>query len=302
MKVFTVPADENWVCDRFTKEWISENREKSTDRIEECDIVWLLAGWRWNQIPEEILRNKKVVLTVHHIVPDKFNSNKVNEFIFRDQFIDVYHVPCSKTREQISQLTKKPIEVIPFWANQKIWFPIKEKNELRDSFGINKDCFLVGSFQRDTEGYDLISPKMEKGPDIFCDIVEDLFIRNKKISVLLAGWRRQYVINRLEKAGIPYYYFELPSLEDLNKLYNCLDLYLVSSRYEGGPQSIIECALSKTPIVSTDVGIARDILSDKSIFNGKNNPVPDTDYAFEKVKKIKMPEGFCRFDEMFSSL
>ena len=42
----------------------------------------------------------------------------------------------------------------------------------------------------------------------------------------------------------------------VNKLYNILDLYLVTSRIEGGPQAILECALTKTPILSTDVGVA----------------------------------------------
>ena len=32
------------------------------------------------------------------------------------------------------------------------------------------------------------------------------------------------------------------SQPELNKLYHCLDLYIVASRYEGGPRSIHECA------------------------------------------------------------
>ena len=46
---------------------------------------------------------------------------------------------------------------------------------------------------------------------------------------------------------------------ELNELYNCLDLYIVASRFEGGPQSILECANTK-PIVSTNVGVAAEIL------------------------------------------
>ena len=32
---------------------------------------------------------------------------------------------------------------------------------------ILKKTILIGSFQRDTEGHDMISPKLVKGPDIF---------------------------------------------------------------------------------------------------------------------------------------
>ena len=50
----------------------------------------------------------------------------------------------------------------------------------------------------------------------------------------------------------------------------CLTLYIVASRVEGGPQSIPECALTRTPIISTDVGIASNILSSESIFSMDN--------------------------------
>ena len=61
------------------------------------------------------------------------------------------------------------------------------------------------------------------------------------------------------KTEIPYKYFEMVSLSEINELYNILDIYIVSSRIEGGPQAIVECAISETPIVSTNVGIAPEI-------------------------------------------
>ena len=69
-----------------------------------------------------------------------------------------------------------------------------------------------------------------------------------------------------KKYKIEYIYYEKVSFEELNELYNCLDLYIVSSRVEGGPQSIFECGLSKTPIISTNVGDISDIITDR--FNG----------------------------------
>ena len=34
---------------------------------------------------------------------------------------------------------------------------------------MSNNKFIIGSFQRDTLGSDLISPKLEKGPDILAD-------------------------------------------------------------------------------------------------------------------------------------
>jgi len=98
-------------------------------------------------------------------------------------------------------------------------------------------------------------------------------------------------------------FFDLPSFEVLNELYNCLDLYLITARHEGGPQAIIECALTKTPCISTDVGIATKILSEESIIRDSEKPAsPDVDYAHKKVKELEMPQGFSEFRNMFKKI
>ena len=59
---------------------------------------------------------------------------------------------------------------------------------------------MVGSFQRDTEGHDLKSPKLIKGPDIFIEIIKK--IKNKNLKVVLTGKRRQYVIKKLNELKV----------------------------------------------------------------------------------------------------
>ena len=53
----------------------------------------------------------------------------------------------------------------------------------------------------------------------------------------------------------------------LNRLYNLLDLCLVSSRWEGGPHSILEACFAKTKVLSTRVGISEDVLEEASLFD-----------------------------------
>ena len=85
-------------------------------------------------------------------------------------------------------------------------------------------------------------------------------------------------------------------LESINKLYNILDLYIVSSRVEGGPQAILECAASKTPIISRDVGIASEVLNTKSLFDQDfSKAAPDIEYAYNSVKELFIPKGMDKF-------
>ena len=310
MKVFVLAPKENWICDRFVTEWIKDHPENYTSNPNDADIIWLLADWCWNQIDPRLLHRKKVLASVHHIVPEKFGESQLREFSVRDQLIDYYHVPCLKTRDQVVALTEKPVYAFPFWVNQNVWSEKRNnKNSLREKYGIRKDVFLIGSFQRDTEGHDLKSPKLEKGPDLFCDAVIEM--RNSRankgkteVEVLLAGWRRQYVISRLDEAKVKYHYHKLPDLPTINEFYAMLDLYIVAARYEGGPQAIFECAVTKTPIISTDVGAASLVLPKDSIFvpGDSLSAIPKTDVAYENVQEFLLPRGFENFSNMLRSL
>ena len=166
---------------------------------------------------------------------------------------------------------------------------------------MTQESYLVGSFQRDTEGADLKSPKLSKGPDRFITIVKALSKEFPNLEVVLAGKRRQYVLKQLKQEKIKFNYFEMVEPKLLNELYNMLNLYVVSSRIEGGPQAIYECALSKTPIISTNVGVATKFLHPSSIFKMDNfmEAKPNTEYAYDKIQTQIIPEGFTPFINKF---
>ena len=276
-----------------------------TEDPSEASVIWLFANWIWRQMSTEILSTKKTAATIHHIDPDKLNTE---DFILRDKFIDAYHVFSEKTIKNFpSDIDKRKIHVVPYWYNENLWVNIPEKQTLRQKHSIPEDKFVIGSFQRDTEGFDLKTPKLSKGPDTFCDIVEQL---NPKPHIILAGWRRQYIINRLNKANINYSYFEMADFNTLNELYNCLDLYLVTSRQEGGPQAVLECASNKTPILSTDVGFANKTLTESSILNDsadfikkiKSNNFDHTTENYQKIQKFRMENIFSKYLDFFKSI
>ena len=269
MSVFILTPSENWIIDRIASELLKSKPSALSSSIDKSDLIWLAAGWCWNQIHPSILSSKKVIATIHHEVPEKFDENRKRNFLARDRFVDHYHVPAQKTKDFIKSFTDKPITVLGYWYDSSIWYPA-DKKSCRLSLGISNNDFVIGSFQRDTEGSDLSTPKLEKGPDLFCDYVEKVSKHKKNIHILLGAWRRQYVINRLKKANINYTYIELAPIEKLREMYGACDLYIVASRHEGGPQSILECSAMKIPIISTDVGMASDVLSKNCIIDIKN--------------------------------
>jgi glycosyltransferase involved in cell wall biosynthesis len=125
------------------------------------------------------------------------------------------------------------------------------------------------------------------------------------LKVVLTGKRRDYVISELKKNNIPYKYFEMTNFSMMNDLYNILDLYLITSRLEGGPQALVECGQTRTPVISTDVGIAREILGSDSIFDYKNissfnEASPNVEKAYIESSKLTIPNGMLGYVDMFS--
>ena len=255
MKVFMPVPNEDWICDVIIKEYKARSRHAFVDDIHKADVVWYYAKWIANHFPNVRVRqegHKPTITTVHHIVP-----GKKFETSFYESITDAYHVPNDITRDMlISESVTRPIIKLPYWINDSKFQPHERQPEDRQ--------FVIGSFQRDTEGSDLISPKLEKGPDIFLEIMRRLG-RDSGCRVLLGGWRRQYVIQGLnsEEISIPHDYYE--KHPDVSELYRGCDYYLVTSRYEGGPQAILEASQMKVKVLSTPVGMAPEVLDPRCI-------------------------------------
>lgn len=306
MKIHITKIKESWIIDRIKKEWI-ENNKNYTQYPIFSDIIWAIAPWALRKNYFKKNANKKIIGSFYHIEDTSKNSSEIENIKSLDRYLSAYHTISKQTKEVIESFTEKPVYYLPLWVNQDIWYYKENKSELRLQYHFDDSDFLVGSFQRDTEGHDLISPKLIKGPDIFIQIVKQLYIKKQNLKVVLTGKRRGYIISELEKAKIPYMYFEMTNFEMMNDLYNVLDLYLITSRLEGGPQALVECGQVKAPLLSTNVGIASEILHKDSIFDFNDLSSFDgvkvnTDHAFKTSSKLTIPTGMIGYKNMFKEV
>jgi glycosyltransferase involved in cell wall biosynthesis len=156
------------------------------------------------------------------------------------------------------------ISVIPIGCETGRFLPAtpKQRRAARERFGIRPEEVVIGSFQKDGEGWGRgDTPKLIKGPDIFLAAIERL-VKDLPVFVLLSGPARGYVRRGLEQLNVRHAYHYAPTRHDLALLYHSLDLYLVTSREEGGPMALLESMSSHVPVVSTHVGMAPDLITD----------------------------------------
>ena len=192
--------------------------------------------------------------------------------------VDLWVARSREAAEQFRQL-RLPCVHIPYAIDAGLFHPLPDRASLRGKYGVPPDAYVIANFHRDSEGADVSRPKLQKAPEMMMAILRRVCAAGGKPHVLLAGPRRHWLRAQLERESVPFtfvgrsgvvnddYDTNVLSRTQLNELYNTCDLYLIPSRWEGGPQSAMEAAAARTKILSTPLGVARDILDPECLFD-----------------------------------
>ncbi len=228
-----------------------------------------------SSVAPEILKQKFVIA---HADNPPFFYLKQPDFSWGQQIVNLWIARSQEAFEQFQRL-KLPVEYIPYTIDSKLFFPIEDKKALRRKFGIPEDAYVIANFHRDSEGSDLTKPKVQKAPELFLAILKSLRERGCSFHVLLAGPRRNWLRKALAEEEMPFTFIgkqdvtgddfgvNILKRSQLNELINAADLYLIPSRWEGGPQSVMEVAACRCKILSTPLGVAKDILEADSLYH-----------------------------------
>lgn len=134
-------------------------------------------------------------------------------------------------------------------------------------------------------------------PDVF-HIKRNTLIRGQRPrDKFTVGWSGDYqnplkniglVKAACEKAGVKLLIAKNKTREELNNWYNKLDLLLCMSESEGGPLMLLEAGACGIPVITTPVGLAREIIRNEhnGIITGKN---PD-EAAGHIIRLAESPE------------
>ncbi len=230
-------------------------------------------------------KSNKIIVTWFHVVPTEDRFELIKEAV---EYVDVWHTASNLTKKKMIELgiPADKIIVIPLGVDLDYFniLSIENKKERKKQLKISNNKLVLGSFQKDGNGWgEGLEPKLIKGPDTFCDVVEQLS-KKYDLFVLLTGPARGYVKQRLSKANIPYRHEFLDNPNEVANYFQVIDLYMVTSREEGGPKSLLEAMASGIPLISTKVGMAEDIIVDNE--NGMLVEIEDNDGLYNKACKI----------------
>ena len=299
-RLFYFVEDANWSTDwdgHYITKGISEQFTLPAHTTSSPGKLWgqiVHYGSLWNfvaNINSHLNRNNQIVTTIFHGDRDPSSpelSKAIDTLVAHSDQNDRIVTSCKIMHDRLLSwgLPEEKVACIPLGVDTKIFKPIEvtKRENIREQFGIPQDAFVIGSFQKDGNGWEEgLTPKLIKGPDVFLDVIEEV-AKEQEVFVLLSGPARGYIKQGLDELGISYYHQFLKNYEDIVPLYHCLDAYLVTSREEGGPKGVLEALATGVPLVSTRVGLAPDVIQDS--VNGLLADVEDVDQLAEHITKL----------------
>ncbi len=309
MKIFIHGRDNrNWSIDNDRK-----HLETALSSLGYTTTNWPISGqifynvW-WNLIDQSLVR---MFLKIRK--PFCVLATVTNDLEFQDQtflkvsrYVDYWIYANSSQKSDLVKygVAENRLLYCPFYVDTDVFKNLgQNRRQLAEDFAVPytqlEQKTIIGSFQRDSLGNNLKQPKWQKNPDLLLDICSKL--DSNRYLLLLAGPRRHYIVSQCKLRQIPFYYLgddsvhstnqddlsiNFQPLDNINKLYNLIDICLVTSKSEGGPKAVLESALAGTPVLSTPVGMATDILSPESLCE-------NTDDFISKIQKISSDNTFA---------
>ena len=158
------------------------------------------------------------------------------------------------------------INFVPTWVDSEVFYPeadpvrsVQQRLALRQRCGLDVNARLIVTVGRiDTQ----------KNPDLLLDSFALLEKKHSDVALgfIGDGVLRQALQARVRQLGLErkVHFFGLRPPSEIAGILRAADIFALSSAYEGMPMALLEGLGSGLPVVTTDVGEVRKVVSDKS--------------------------------------
>jgi glycosyltransferase involved in cell wall biosynthesis len=171
-----------------------------------------------------------------------------------------------------------PVTIVPHGVDAE-FFQRKKVDQKR--FGIPPGRFVLGFIGNRGSNLD----NGRKGLDVLLGVVREVAARVPRLHVVLGGPGWESELENLRASGISCSATGYIRNSDLPALYSALDVYLLTSRVEGGPCTVYEAMACETAVVSTRVGAVPELIVDG--VNGYSASVDDREALVSAIVALE---------------
>ena len=122
-----------------------------------------------------------------------------------------------------------------------------EVETCRRHLGLSKEIPVIGAIMRFAA---------EKDPDLWLETAAAIAAARPSVRFVLAGYGElaEYVEHRIRTFGLAERFILPGATKDVGLIYGAMDVFLMSSRFEGIPNVLIEAQAAGIPVVAPNVG------------------------------------------------
>jgi glycosyltransferase involved in cell wall biosynthesis len=204
--------------------------------LSNASVAWHFNGYNFPSIVSEFIKQIAPILADEFV----FSSSIVRDHIFEDDSIGrVIFPPVDTERFNPATVRSAP------------------DSDLRSEFGINPDTPILGTVGNITPAKDherllrAIRRVVDQGDDVAVPIVGGVSDTKQAY-----GDRVRALCDELNLSDHVYF---LGWRSDVRKILTDFDLFVLSSKMETGPMALMEAMAMEVPVVTTRVGVVRDI-------------------------------------------
>jgi glycosyltransferase involved in cell wall biosynthesis len=171
-----------------------------------------------------------------------------------------------------------PVTIVPHGVDTK-FFQRKKVHPKR--FGIPENHFVLGFVGNKGSNLD----NGRKGIDVLLNVIHEVAIKVPRLHVVLGGPGWESELRELRSFGISSSATGYIRNADLPAMYSAFDVYLLTSRVEGGPCTVFEAMACETAVVSTRVGAVPELIVDG--VNGYSTNVDDCEALVSTILALE---------------
>ncbi|OAS85788.1 MULTISPECIES: glycosyltransferase [Metabacillus] len=224
--------------------------------------------WRPNASKTDI--KHPGIVTVHHDFDRDSEGLSLRHFIDSYKRSDMILCLNEQQKQRITEYIgqTKPIKVIPHGFDTSF----TPKKTYKEQINANNKLVIGFSSRR--------YPRLIKGEETLYKIIEGL--KDQPVKFIFIGQDRSKEHEFCESLGVESEVYEKIAYSEFPRLYDQMDLFLITSKAEGGPASLPEALATGLPVVSTPCGFVPDMVT-----NGQNGYIVDYDEDEAFVNRIE---------------
>lgn len=243
---------------------------KETSSLRKCDLLHWVSPYGLHHF-STLFPFHPQICNIHHCLdqdrhwPERYRGAKIVTM-------------SQKSEDDLIERGFADVQIVHYGIDAHLFHPLT-RSESRSKLALVGVSYpLIGFFGKGSS-----NSQDRKGTASFIRALELVNV-GRQVGVLLSGDGWGALKQELGQRGIPVFHRRVQRIQEMHWLYGAIDLYLCTSRVEGGPVTVLEAMACERPVITTPVGHVPELVQHGE--NGMIVAIDDSEATADAVRTV----------------